>query len=96
MCLPNSSRDFKVAPCQFEWTDFISWINDAMAVAALETGRSASPVSRDPGAFKRFSHSKPHFFGVPPELPYPSFARLWLLVFHFRRSHIDSEIRFSA
>ena len=46
---------------QFEWTEFISWIVVAKAIAELETGRSASPVSRDPRAFKRFSHSQPLF-----------------------------------
>jgi len=48
-------------PYQFEWTEFISWIIVATAIAELETGRSASPVSRDPRAFKRFSHSQPLF-----------------------------------
>jgi len=56
MWFPNSCRDPKVAPRQFEWTVFISWINVAMAVAAMETGRSASRVSRDPRALTRFSH----------------------------------------
>jgi len=37
-------------PYQFEWTVFISWIIVATAIAELETGRSASPVSRDPRA----------------------------------------------
>jgi len=44
-------------PYQFEWTVFISWIIVATAIAELETGRSASPVSRNPRAFRRFSHS---------------------------------------
>jgi len=44
-------------PYHFEWTLFISWIIVATAIAELETGRSASPVSRDPRAFRRFSHS---------------------------------------
>jgi len=81
---------------QFEWTEFISWIVVAKAIAELETGRSASPVSRDPRAFKRFSHSQPLFFGVPPELPYLSSERLWLLEDHFRRSHIAFGTGFSA
>jgi len=67
-----------------------------MAIAELETGRSASPVSRDTRAFRRFSHSKPLFFGVPPKLPYPSPQRLWLLKVHLRRSHIDFGTGFSA
>ena len=48
-------------PYQFEWTVFISWIIVATAIAELETGRSASPVSRDPRAFRHFSHSQPLF-----------------------------------
>ena len=66
-------------PYQFEWTVCISWIIVATAIAELETGRSASPVLRDPRAFRRFSHSQPLFFGVPPELPYLSSEGLWLL-----------------
>jgi len=96
MRFPKSSRDPKVAPYQFEWTAFISWINVATAIAELETGRSASPVAHDPRALRRSSHSQPRFFGVPPELPYPSSERLWLLDVHFRRSHIDFGTRFSA
>jgi len=83
-------------PYQFEWTVFISWIIVATAIAELETGRSASPVSRDPRAFRHFSHSQPLFFGVPPELPYLSSERLWLLEVHFRRSHIDFGTGFCA
>jgi len=75
-------------PYQFEWTVFISWIIVATAIAELETGRSASPVSRDPRLFRRFSHSQPLFFGVRPELPYLSSEGLWLLEDQFRRSHI--------
>jgi len=48
-------------PYQFEWTAFNSWIIVATAIAELETGRSASPVSRDPRAFRRFSHSQTLF-----------------------------------
>jgi len=48
-------------PYQFECTVFISWIIVATAIAKLETGRSASPVSRDQRAFRRFSHSQPLF-----------------------------------
>jgi len=55
-------------PYQFEWTVFISWIIVAMAISKLETGRSASPASRDPRAFRRFWHSQPLFFEVPPKL----------------------------
>jgi len=83
-------------PYQFEWTVFINWIIDATAFAKLETGRSASPVSRDPRAFRRFSHSQPLFFGVPPELPYPSSEGHWLLEDQFPRSHIVFGIGFSA
>jgi len=49
-------------PYQFEWTVFISWITVATAIAELETGRSASPVSLNPRAIRRFSHSQPLFF----------------------------------
>jgi len=83
-------------PYQFEWTEFISWIIVAAAIAELETGRIASPVSRDPRAFRRFSHSQPLFFRVPPELPCLSSERLWLLEYHFRRSHIVFRTGFSA
>jgi len=83
-------------PNQFEWTVFLSWIIVAAAIAELETGRSASPVSRDPRAFRRFSHSQPLFFGVPPVLPYLSSERLWLLEDNFRRSHIVFGTGFSA
>ena len=93
-CLMHASR--LDLPCQFEWTVFISWIIVATAIAELETGRSASPVSRDPRAFRHFSYSQPLFFGVPPELPYLSSERLWLLEVHFRRSHIDFGTGFSA
>ena len=59
---PKSSRDPIVAPYQFEWTvNIIIWIIIATAIAELETGRSASPVSRDPRAFRCFSHSQPFF-----------------------------------
>jgi len=83
-------------PYQFEWTVFISWIIVATAFAELETGHRASPVSRDPRAFRRFSHSQPHFFRVPPELPYLSSEGLWLLEDQFRRSHIVFGTGFSA
>jgi len=48
-------------PYQFEWSVFISWIMVATAIAELESGLSASPVLRDPRAFRRFSHSQPLF-----------------------------------
>jgi len=83
-------------PYQFEWTVFISWIIVATAIAELETGSSASPVSRNPRAFRRFSHLQPLFFGVPPELPYLSSEGLWLLEDQFRRSHIIFGTGFSA
>jgi len=83
-------------PYQFEWTVFISWIIVATAIAELETGRSASPVSRESRTFRRFSHSQPLFFGVPPELPYLSSKGLWLLEDQFRRSHIVLGTGFSA
>jgi len=83
-------------PYQFEWTAFISWIIVATAIAELETGRSASPVSRESRAFTRFSHSQPLFFGVPPELPYLSSEGFWLLEDQFRRSHIVFGTGFSA
>jgi len=83
-------------PYQFQWTVFISWIIVATAIAELETGRSASPVSRNQHAFRRFSHLQPLFFGVPPELPYLSSEGLWLLKDQFRRSHIVFGTDFSA
>jgi len=83
-------------PYQLEWTVFISWIIVAMAIAKLETGRSASPVSRDPRAFRRFSHSQPLFFGVPPELQYQSCEGLPHLEDPFPRSHIVFGTGFSA
>ena len=83
-------------PYHFEWTVLISWIIVATAVAELETGRSASPVSRDPRAFRSFSHSQTLFFGVPPELPYLSSEGLWLLEDQFRRSYIVFGTSFSA
>jgi len=83
-------------PYQFEWTVFIIWIIVATAIAELETGRSASLMSRDPRAIRRFSHSQPLFFGVPLELPYLSSERLWLLEDNFRRSHIVFGTGFSA
>jgi len=83
-------------PYQFEWTVIIDWITVATAIAELETGRTASPVSRDPRAFRRFSHSQPLFFGVPPELPYLSSEGLWLLEDQFRRSHIVFGTGFSS
>jgi len=61
MRFTKSSRDPKVAPCQFEWIGFIIWIIVATAIAELETGHSSSPVPRDPRAFRRFSHSQPLF-----------------------------------
>jgi len=92
----KSVPEFDYPIYQFEWTVFISWIIVEMAITELETGRSASPVSRDPRAFRHFSHSQPHFFGVPPELPYLSSERLSLLEVHSRRSHIDFGTGFSA
>jgi len=83
-------------PYQFEWTVFIRWIIVATAIAELETGRSASPVSRNPRAFRRLSHSEPLFFGVPPELPYLSSEGLWLLEDQLRRSHTVFGTGFSA
>jgi len=83
-------------PYQFEWTVFISWIVVATAIAELETGRSASPVSRNPRAFRRFSHLQPLFFEVSPQLPYLSSEGLWLLEDQFRRSHIVFGTGFSA
>jgi len=83
-------------PYQFEWTVLISWIIVATAIAELETGRSASPVSRNPRAFRRFSHSQPLFLGIPPELQYLSSEGLWLLEYQFRRSHIDFGTGFRA
>jgi len=74
----------------------IGWIIVATAIAELETGRSASPVSRDPRAFRRFSHSQPLFFGVPPKLPYLSSEGLWILEDQFRRSQIVFGTGFSA
>jgi len=93
-CLMQASR--LDPPNQFEWTVFLSWIIVATAIAELETGRSASPVSRDPRAFRRFSHSQPLFFGVPLVLPHLSSERLWLLEDNFRRSHIVFGTGFSA
>jgi len=88
-------------PYQFEWTVFISWITVATAIAELETGRSASPVSRKlrdathahSGASR--THS-PFFFGVPPELPCLSSEGLWRLEDQFRRTHIVFGTGFSA
>jgi len=65
-----------------------SWIIVASAIAELDTGRSASPVLRDHGSFRRFSRWQPLCFGVPPELPYLSSERLRPLKIHFRRPHI--------
>ena len=70
-------------PYQCEWTVCISWIIVATALAGLDTGRSALPVSRDLRAVRRFSHSQLLFFGVPLELPYLSCERLLLLENNF-------------
>jgi len=91
--MPASRLD---PPHQFEWTVLISWIIVAAATAELKTGSSASPVPRNPRAFRRFSHLHPRFFGVPPELPYLSSEGLWLLKDQFRRSHIIFGTGFSA
>jgi len=93
---PKSSRDPIVAPYQFEWTvNIIIWIIIATAIAELETGRSASPVSRDPRAFRRFSHSQP-LLSEYRRNSRIRHLRLWLLEVHFRRSHIDFVTGFSA
>jgi len=79
-------------PYQFKWTVCISWIVVATAIAELEAGRSASPVTR---IHALLALTAP-FLGVPPELPYLSSERLWLLEDHLRRSHIVFGIGFSV
>jgi len=57
------------APYQFAWTVFLSWMFVATAIVELETRRSALPVSRNPRAFRRFSHSQPIFFQSSARTP---------------------------
>jgi len=59
--VPTIKPGSEVAPYQFECTVFIWRINVATAIAELETGCSASPVARDPHAFRRYSYSQTLF-----------------------------------